>query len=175
MDNFFPTILLTYLEAFSQVFSSPSYCYFKAYIWAMLMVKGRKCVTNIAHACFFLDKHIANFERFLSENKWDMNQVVKILVSLLLKVLSDKLYVHGAFLLAVDTTYTAKGGKKMLGIQKWKEHSGNPDRGDYIIGHHWAIAGLISRLANRFLCWPILTRMIFARGSRCLLCQCQLH
>jgi len=25
MDNFFPTILLTYLEAFRQVFSSPSY------------------------------------------------------------------------------------------------------------------------------------------------------
>jgi len=80
-------------------------------------------------------------------------------------VLSDKLYIYGAFLLVVDTTYTPKGSKKMLGIQKWKEHSGNPDRGDYIIGHHWAIGALVSRLTNRFLCWPILTRMISGKKN----------
>jgi hypothetical protein len=68
MDSLFPTILLTYFELFHQHFSSPSYAYFKSYIWAILMVESRKTVTNIAHVCFFLDKHIASVERFLSEH-----------------------------------------------------------------------------------------------------------
>jgi len=40
----------------------------------------------------------------------------------------------------------------MIGVQKWRQHNGNPDDGNYIIGHHWAIAGLIGRFANRFIC-----------------------
>lgn len=165
MNAFFPSMLLTYLEPFGQLFSSPSYSYFKAYIWGMLIVDGRKCITKIGHACFFLDRHIASFERFLSENKWDMNQVARTLVRLVVDTLKDKLRIHGAFLLAVDTTYTAKNSKKMTGIQKWTQHSGNADRGKYIIGHHWGIAGLISRFANRFLCWPILTMMISGKKN----------
>jgi hypothetical protein len=75
MNSFFPTILLTYFELFRQHFSSSSYVYFKSYVWAMLIVESRKTVTNIAHACFFLDKHFASVERFLSENKWDIFNV----------------------------------------------------------------------------------------------------
>ena len=165
MNAFFPSMLLTYLEPFRQLFSSPSYSYFKAYIWGMLMVEGRKCITRIGHACFLLDRHIASFERFLSENSWDMNQVARTLVRLLTDTLKDKLYIYGAFLLAVDTTFNAKNSKKMIGIQKWKDHSGNADRGNYIIGHHWGIAGLISRFADRFLCWPIFTMMISGKKN----------
>jgi hypothetical protein len=165
MDTFFPTALLTYLEPFRQLFSAPSYRYFKSYIWAMLILEGRKCITNVEHACFFLDRHIASFERFLAKNKWDMNQVSKTMVHLLVKVLADSLYVCGAFLFVVDTTFNAKASKKMLGVQKWKDHSGNPDRGQYLIGHHWAIGGLIGQCADRFLCWPILTRMISGKKN----------
>jgi len=165
MDAFFPPMLLTYLEPFRQLFSSPSYAYFEAYIWGMMMVKGRKCITNIAHACFFLDRHIASFERFLSENKWDMNQVTRTLVRLLLEVLKDKLYIHGAFLLVVDATYCAKNSKKMIGVQRWRERSNNADRQKCCIGHHWAIAGLITSLADRFLCFPILTMMLSGRKN----------
>jgi hypothetical protein len=32
MDAFFPSILLTYLELFRQLFSQPTYAYFKAFI-----------------------------------------------------------------------------------------------------------------------------------------------
>ena len=165
MDTFFPSILLTYLEPFRQLFSQPSYAYFKAFIWAMMIIEGKKTNTNIAHACFFLKKHIASFERFLAEYIWDMNKVSQTLVSILLKVLANKLFVYDAFLLALDTTNTPKSTKKMMGTQKWKDHSGNPDSGDYIIGHQWAIAGLVSRFANRFICWPILTRMMSGKKN----------
>ena len=171
MNAFFPPMLLTYLESFGQLFSSPSYSYFKAYIWGMLMVNGRKCITNIGHTCFFLDRHIASFERFLSENKWDMNQVSRILVRLLVETLKDKLYIHGAFLLAVDATYCAKNSKKMIGVQRWRERSSNADRQKHCVGHHWAIAGLISNLADRFLCFPILTMMLSGRKNPfCYVC-----
>jgi hypothetical protein len=165
MDTFFPVVLLTYLESFRQTFSAPGYKYFKSFMWAMLIIESRKTVTNIAHACFFLDRHIASFEKFLSEYKWDMSQVSKAMIRLLLKVLADKLYICRALLLSIDTTFTAKASKIMPGVQKWKDHSGNPDRGSYITGHHWAISGLVSHLANRFLCWPILTRMISGNSN----------
>jgi len=165
MDSFFPTILLTYFELFRQHFSSSSYVYFKSYVWAMLIIESRKTVTNMANACFFLDKHIASVERFLSENKWDMNQVTKTLIHILLKALTDKLYIYGALLLSIDTTFNAKASKKMAGVQKWKDHNGNPDHGEYIIGHQWAIAGFISRFTDRFLCWPVITRIISGKKN----------
>ena len=165
MDSLFPTILLTHLELFRQHFSSSSYVYFKSYVWAMLILESRKTVTNITNVCFFLDKHIASVERFLSDNKWDMNQVTKTLIHILLKSLKDKLYIYGALLLSIDTTFNAKASKKMIGVQKWKDHSGNPDRGEYIIGHQWAIAGFISRFTDRFLCWPVITRLISGKKN----------
>lgn len=160
MNAFFPTALLTYLELFGQHFTSPSYAYFKSYVWAIMILETRKTITNIAHACFFLEKHIASFERFLSDNKWDMSQVAKTLVCLLLKVLDQRLFIHNALLLCIDTTFSSKASKKMIGVQKWREHSGNPDRGEHIIGHQWAIVALVSSFANRFLSWPVLTRMV---------------
>ena len=157
MDAFFPAILLTYLQPFRQLFSKPSFDYFKAFMWAMMLLETKKTITNIAHASFFLKRHIASFEKFLSEYIWDMNQLTDVLVKLLINVLKNKLYIHGAFLIAVDTTHKAKASKKMIGVQKWKQ---GDNENSYIIGHHWAIAGLISRFANRFICYPIMARMI---------------
>ena len=121
MDSLFPNMLLTYFGLFRQHFSSSSFLYFKSYIWAMLILESRKTVTNIAHACFFLDKHIACVEKFLSEYKWDINQVTKTLIHILLKALADKLYIYDALLLSIDTTFNAKASKKMIGVQKWKD------------------------------------------------------
>jgi hypothetical protein len=59
----------------------------------MMILETRKTVTNIAHACFFLEKHIASFERFLSDNIGDMNQVAKTLVHLLLEALNERLLI----------------------------------------------------------------------------------
>ena len=159
-DIFFPTIIITYLDAFRQVFSKPNYDYFKSFIWVSLLVKGRKCITNIHNASFFLEKHFSSFERFFSQNKWDINKVIKAAVELIIKQLKDKLKIHGGFLAVLDTTKKAKSGKGMLGIQKWSEHSSNPDRGDHIVGHHWSILGLICNCFERYFCFPVLTRLI---------------
>ena len=76
--------------------------------------------------------------------------------------LDDELQVHGAFLSVIDTLLIAKNGYRMLGIQKWKDHSDNADRGERIRGHHWALVGLISYSQHwrRYLCFPVLMQLI---------------
>jgi len=170
MNTFFPILMLIYLECFRQVFSKANYKYFKAYVWAMLIIKSRKCVTNIAHSCFFLDRHIGSFARFLSDNQWDMDEVSKVLFHLLIEELGTRLCIYGAFLLAIDTTHVKKSSKKMLGVQKWIGHISNSQHKTYLIGHHWAIGGLISSVRDRFLCWPILTQMISGQKKSFTLC-----
>jgi hypothetical protein len=66
--------------------------------------------------------------------------------------LGERLQVHGASLVGKDTTLVAKTAKRMLGVQKWKDHSDNADRGASLVGHHWNLAGLISRWDTRWLC-----------------------
>ena len=162
MNAVISPLLLTYLGGFQAGFSKPNFVYFQGYMWSLLLTTGHKCMTHIAQTCFFLDRHLSSWERFLSENRWDLTVMSKHLVSLLLAKLGDSLKVYGAYLAAIDTTLIAKKGGKMLGVQKWHQASGNADRGDAIVGHHWGILGLLSFSVplSRYLCWPILMRLI---------------
>ena len=163
LDSFFPALLIAYLEAFRGTFNSPGYSYFRGFVWALLFVQERKCVTNIARACFFLNKHVSGFERFLSEYKWSPDKVATSLVTLLLRHVGSDLWVHGALLLGVDTTFKTTNSRKMPGVQYWEDHSGNSDRGGRIFGHHWGIIGLIAHHAERYLFFPVLSRLISGR------------
>jgi len=70
------------------------------------LVEERKCVTRITETCFFIDKSLGSFERFLSEYHWNFDEVIASLIQLLLNELSDKLKIYGGYLLAVDTILT---------------------------------------------------------------------
>jgi hypothetical protein len=130
----------------------------------MLLGQTRKCVTNVARVCFFVDRHISSWERFLSQAQWDMGQIQKRLLSLIIERMKEKLLVHGAYLAWIDTTLIAKFKGKMPGVQKWHDHSGNADRGTHLIGHHWALAGLMGSVVLlgqwTSLCWPLLANLI---------------
>ena len=130
----------------------------------MLLGQTRKCVTNVARVCFFLNRHIGSWERFLSHAQWDMGQIQRCLISLIREKMKEHLLVCGAYLAWVDTTLIAKVKGKMPGVQKWHDHSGNADRGSHLIGHHWALVGLMGAilLADKWttLCWPLLANLI---------------
>lgn len=157
-----PAILSGYLSLFRPHFNKPSFVFFSGYILSLLLTGGRKTMSRVAQTCFWVDRHLASWERFLAENRWDPTAVCKTLVDTLRAKLADNLKVHGAYLAAVDTLLIAKNGHKMPGIQFWKDHSGNADRGERIRGHHWAILGLIafSQQWGRFLCLPLLMQLI---------------
>jgi hypothetical protein len=74
--------------------------------------------------------------------------------------LGDTLHVHGAYLLGKDTTVVAKTAKRMPGVPKWKDHSDTADRGAYLLGPHWNLVGLISQWESRWLCWPLVMRLV---------------
>ncbi|MCP4104524.1 MAG: transposase [Desulfobacteraceae bacterium] len=89
-----------------------------------------------------------------------MNQVTLILLKLLLRELGDAVLYGGCYIIALDPTYVAKVKGKMAGVQMWKQNSDNPDRGEQVTGHNWAIGGLPVRLGDMWRCFPIRTRLI---------------
>ncbi len=160
METFFPEILITYLAHFRQGFSASNFRYFQGFIIAFLLKEGRKCVTQIARFCFFIDKSIASWEGFLAYAQWDMTALTSKLMRLVIAELGATLRYGSHYLIGIDTTFAAKVQGRMLGVQKWRQKSQNPDRGKSIVGHHWAIAGFLARIGNRWRCLPVLTRLI---------------
>jgi hypothetical protein len=170
MATLVPALFFDYLLLFKAHFNKPSFVFFCGYILSLLLTSGRKTMSRVAQACFWVDRHLASWERFLAENRWDPSAVCQTLVETLRAKLSDSLKVHGAYLAVVDTLLVAKNGGKMPGVQFWKDHSGNADRGEHIRGHHWAILGLIafSQPWGRFLCLPLLMQLISGQLNPCL-------
>ncbi len=165
MDTLFPTTIINYIGAFASAFAANNFIYFRGFMLGFLLLGAtRKCVTNIARACFFVSRHVSSWERFLSQYQWDITEVRQRLVTLLKERLQDKLLVYGAHLAWVDTTLVAKVKGNMPGVQKWHDHSGNPDRGEHLIGHHWALVGLLGAtfIAREWvpMCFPILANLI---------------
>ena len=157
-----PEILNSYLLLFRAHFTKPSFVYFSGYILSLLLTRGRKTMSRVANTCFFVDRHLVSWERFLAANCWDPLAVCGTLLEQLKTNLADELQIHGAYLAVVDTLLIAKNGHRMLGIQRWKDCSNNADRGERIRGHHWALVGLISysQQWSRYLCLPLLMQLI---------------
>jgi len=170
MTELIPDALSFYLLFFGPHFTKPSFIYFSGYILSLLLTGGRKTMSRVARTCFWVDRHLASWERFLAENHWNPTEVCQTLVGILQAKLADHLKVHGAYLAAVDTLLIAKNGHRMPGVQFWKDHSGNADRGQHIRGHHWAILGLLtfSQTWGRFLCLPLLMQLISGQLNPCL-------
>ena len=161
----FPITIMNYIGAFAAAFAANNFIYFRGFILGFLLLgQTRKCVTNIARVCFFVDRHVSSWERFLSQYQWDINDVRQRLVTMLQDKLQDKLLVCGAYLAWVDTTLVAKVKGNMPGVQTWSDHSGNPGRGEHLTGHHWALAGLLGAafIARQWtpMCFPILANLI---------------
>ena len=160
MEGFFPAQTLSLFLVFESCFTAPSFAYFRGYVWALMVVEGRKCLTRLARCAFFHQRDLSSWERFLAQHRWSLRVVTERLSTLVVTKLGEKLLVHGASLLGTDTTLVAKTTKRMLGVQKWKDHSDNADRGAYLVGHHWNLVGLISQWEARWLCWPLVMRLV---------------
>jgi len=160
MDIFFPAQTLPLFHVFAPCFTAPGFAYFQSYVWALMVVEGRKCLTRLARCAFFHQRDLSSWERFLAGYRWSLTAVTERLVRLVVARLGEQLHVHGAYLVGTDTTLVAKTAKRMLGVQKWKDHSDNADRGAYLVGHHWNLVGLLSPWGTRWLCWPLVMRLV---------------
>jgi len=164
MESLLPFLLISYFEAYRSSLSKPNFGYFQGFVVALLISHGKRTVTTIAQTCFFLERHLSSFEGFLARNQWDLPAVQRCTFTLLQQHLGERLKVHGAYLMGLDTTHTAKQAPKMIGTQKW--HHNNNQQGSRIYGHHWAIGGLIAPLASR-ICFPLSMRLISGNRNPC--------
>src|SRR5215831_18441003 len=53
MEGFFPAQTLSLFLVFESCFTAPSFAYFRGYVWALMVVEGRKCLTRLARCAFF--------------------------------------------------------------------------------------------------------------------------
>ncbi|PHM07958.1 hypothetical protein CK516_23710 [Nostoc sp. 'Peltigera malacea cyanobiont' DB3992] len=79
MQQFIPLELLSYFLIFQTHFSKPNFVYFQGYLWGLLLTGGRK-------TSFWIDRNFSSWERFLSDNLWDVNAVSNTLLQLILKI-----------------------------------------------------------------------------------------
>jgi DDE superfamily endonuclease len=161
MATYFPTAILLVLESFRPYCPAHHCAYFRGYIRALAILgTTRKCMTNIARSCVFVERHLASWDRFLAEAQWDLRGVSPRSVTQLLQQLGASRCFWDALLATVDTTLRPKVRGQMPGVQKWPDHSGNPARRASLVGHHGALTGLVSAWKLGYLCWPVLARLL---------------
>src|SRR5262245_32533996 len=160
MDIFFPAQTLPLFHVFAPCFTAPGFAYFQSYVWALMVVEGRKCLTRLARCAFFHQRDLRSWERFLAGYRWSLTAVTERLVSVVVVRLCGQLDAHVPSLVGIDTTLVSKSAKRMLGVQKWQDHSDNADRGAYLVGHHWHLVGLLSPWGPRWLGWPLVRRLV---------------
>ena len=168
MYIYIPLELIQLLLFSKECFSIPTYKLFVSFIWCLLVAEGRKTTRNIYRYCFFYKKNLASWERFLSQHKWSYTELMQKLFGLLTSIFPEQFLLFGSYTVAYDSSLIAKNSKNILGVQKWKNHSGNADTGEYIIGHHWGILGLVGKFyGTRFLCFPLLFKLITGKKQAC--------
>ncbi|WHH61591.1 transposase [Petroclostridium sp. X23] len=143
-----------------------TYNYFICYIWCLLVVPGKKTTRKLYRHCFFFRKDVSSWCRFFTEYKWDYTEVIRKMFLLLLNLFPNELMVHGKIQACFDTTLNAKDSKKVIGIQKWDNHSGNADAGEYIIGHHWGVLGITGFFKNQYISFLISFKLVTGKLAK---------
>jgi hypothetical protein len=168
MYIYIPLELIQLLIFPKECFTIPTYKLFVNFIWCLLVSEGKKTTRNIHRYCFFYKKNLASWERLLSQYKWSYPEVMKKLFLLLISTFPQQFLLWDAYTLAYDSSLMAKNSIKIPGVQKWRNHSGNADTGEYVVGHHWGILGLVGKFyGSRFLCFPLLFRLISGKKNVC--------
>jgi hypothetical protein len=156
--NFFPAEIVPFLEAFRNCFSASGFKYFLGFLWVAVGSTDRRCLTRLAAGCPLFERHVSGWSRFFSESPWNLRSLRTRTFRLLITHLTGKVLYKGFLAAVIDTTLMVKFGRKMLGVQKWHDHSGNADRGGYIMGHHWGLIGLLVRVKG-WICLPLIARL----------------
>jgi hypothetical protein len=163
--DFFPDQIVPFLESFRNCFNASGFRYFLGFMWVCVGLTDRRCLTRLAANCPLFDRHVSGWSRFFSESLWNLRSLRTKFYHLLVTHLSGEVFYKGYLVAALDTTLMVSFGRKMLGVQKWHDHSGNADRGGYIIGHHWGLIGLLLRRVNGWVCLPLIARLFTGQKS----------
>lgn len=162
--NFFPPIIIPFLAVFRQGFTSPQYQYFLGFLWGLVAIQGKKTLTRLASGNPWLRQHVSGWSRFLGCSQWDLAGVQRGLWCMLLIVLGGRLFYKGYLVAALDTSLIPVFSKRLLGVQRWHDHSGNTQRGGYVQGQHWGLIGLLIK-GKPWICLPLVSRLLYGQKN----------
>ena len=163
--HFFPSEIVPFLEILRNSFNTSGFKYFLGFLWLSVGLTDRRCLTRMASACPLFQRHVSGWSRFFSQSPWNLRSLRTKVYHLLVTHLAGDVFYKGFLVAALDTTLMVSFGRKMLGVQRWHDHSGNADRGGYMIGHHWGLIGILLRRVNGWVCLPLIARLFTGQKS----------
>jgi hypothetical protein len=163
--RFFPEQIIAFWETFRNCFNACGYCYFLGFLWVSVGLPDRRCMTRMAASCPLFQSHVSGWSRFFSHSPWTLRLLRIKFYQLVITHLAGEIFYKGFLVAALDTTLMVCFGRKRLGVQKWHDHSGNADRGGYLVGHHWGLGGLLLNRVNSWVCLPLIARLFHGQKS----------
>ena len=161
MDIFFPAQTLSLFQVFAPCFTAPSFAYFQSYLWALMVVEGRKCLTRLARCAFFHQRDLSSWERFLAEHRWSLTAVTERLVTLVVATARGTAPgARGLPCWAQTPPWWPRPPSGCWASKSGKTTATTPTVARYLVGHHWNLVGLISPWESRWLCWPLVMRLV---------------
>jgi|SaaInlV_165m_DNA_1040744.scaffolds.fasta_scaffold35293_1 SRSO17 transposase len=154
-----------FLKTFQGAFiNKAQFRHFQHYVIALMIYLGSKNLSGISRAIPD-GRHECSLYRFLSQPKWDMEQVKKNRLKLLnrksrraLEATRRKDKTPKVYLI-IDDSLVEKTGKKMEGVAKHRSHK---EKNKPVLGHVWVTAQLVVAGYSYPLDWAI-----YRRQSEC--------
>ncbi len=152
------------MEVFRQGFTSPQYQYFLGFLWGLVAIPGKKTLTRLSSGNPWIRQHVSGWSRFLGCAQWDLASVQRGLWRMLLDVAGSRLFYKGYLVAAFDTSLIPVSSRKLLGVQRWHDHSGDAQRGGYMQGQHWGLIGLLIK-GKPWICLPLIARLLYGQKN----------
>jgi DDE superfamily endonuclease len=151
-----PSTLRSFLQAFAEVFSRPTYYRFFVLLLAAILTTGNHTILNLLRTLDILvPGSPSSYHRVFSHRRWSLWRLARILAEQIVKHLAATGSIH----LAGDDTVDEHRGKKVFGKGRHRDpvrssHSYTAFR----YGHKWVVLAILVRLpfASRLWALPIL-------------------
>jgi SRSO17 transposase len=154
-----------FLNEFREAFGNKTqFRHFQHYVIALMIYLGSKNLSGLSRAIPD-GRHECSLYRFLSQSKWDIEQVKQDRLKLLNRKARRALQAMrrgnktAKVYLIIDDSLVEKTGKKMEGVAK---HSSHKDGNKLVLGHVWVTAQLVVAGYSYPLDWAI-----YRRQSEC--------
>jgi len=156
-------ILSQFLSEFRSAFRNKAqFRHFQHYVIALMIYLGNKNLSGLSRAIPD-GRHESSLYRFLSQAKWDAEQVKQIRLEQLNRRARRALAKQqrngkkATVYLIIDDSLVEKSGKTMAGVAKHRSHK---DGNKLVLGHVWVSAQLVVAGSSYPLDWALYRRKI---------------
>ena len=152
MLKFINDILVSFRECFSR---KATFGWFVVIVCGIIVATDHLGVTSIMRGLLLVPHHYDNLIGFFRSGGWNLES----LFSTWCKIVEQTapLYKHnGRIILIADGVKQSKEGRRMPGVKRHRQESGNASKSDYIWGHLFGSVGVIIEKEGKRFCLPLI-------------------